>query len=176
MLDLFIIEWVRKMKPCSISVKIIHNWIITVVHWMVHWGLLVHCGHCEATWIILSFPFSSLIYNCTTLCSHTTIIFFAYGISNWCYLYIIFKGFLFTCAPPNTLVPYSNIGFSMPQIPFAIYFLTNHGATFLDNANYVMCHLIQYCLKLIKIPWDNLNVTLITLHNSNKPWSLDDGP
>lgn len=128
------------------------------------------------TWIILSFPFSSLIYNCTIMCSHTTVPIFAYGISYYFYLYIIFQGNMFTHAPPNSLVPYFDIGLSMPPTPFTIYFLTNHGDAFLDNANCVMWHLIQYCLELIKIPWENLNPRLIALHDSNKPWSLVDGP
>jgi hypothetical protein len=32
----------------------------------------------------------------------------------------------------------------MPPIPFAIYFLKHNGVAFLDNANYVLCCLIQY--------------------------------
>jgi hypothetical protein len=57
---------------------------------------------------------------------------------------------MLTHAPPNSLVPYSNIGFFVPPTPFAIYFLMNHEIAFLDNANYVLCHLIQYCLELNK--------------------------
>jgi len=110
------------------------------------------------------------------MCSHTTVPIFAYGISYYFYLYIIFQGNMFTHAPPNSLVPYFDIGLSMPPTPFTIYFLTNHGDAFLDNANCVMWHLIQYCLELIKIPWENLNPRLIALHDSNKPWSLVDGP
>jgi hypothetical protein len=33
---------------------------------------------------------------------------------------------------------------------FAIFFFTHHGAAFMDNANYVLCHLIQYRHELNK--------------------------
>lgn len=77
--------------------------------------------------------------------------------------------------PPNSLAPYYNIGFLMPPTPCAIYFLMNHDVAFLDNANCVLCHLIQYCLELNKIPWGNLNARLITLQDSNKSCSSNDG-
>jgi hypothetical protein len=119
------------------------RWCINVCWFIVAivWQLGLFFPSCDS-------PFSS-IYNHTTLCSHATITIFAYGISGCYYLYIILQGH-YALTPPNSLVPYFNLGFYMPPTPFAIYFLVNHGATFLDNVNYVLCHLIQYRHELNK--------------------------
>jgi hypothetical protein len=90
--------------------------------------------------------FCSLIYNHTTLCSHMTITIFAYGILIVVIFKLFCKGLLFTCGPPNSLITYYNLSFSMWV---KAHYMTPFGVSYCTTFQGCACLSVSH-VKLLK--------------------------
>jgi len=57
-------NWLPRWNQTLIQLRFIHNWIIMGIQWMVHWWVLVDCGHADMIAHVLSPSYVGITFSC----------------------------------------------------------------------------------------------------------------